>query len=525
MKNSLSILLTFFLFFNFANSPYAKGSVKNSESIRLFDVEISNNVSEEIYKVSKGSVLKTRGSVLEQILNSSLDYFEMEVPISSNEILIVELNKGNIYSDNFKVVTSDGQVQYNRNGLFYSGSVKGRENSLVSFSFFDNYVMGIVSVDEGNYTVSKIDQSINEYIVFNDLDMTIINNFKCNVPDDGTIITPEDVEEIPVTDNTTQRKVNLYFECAQDLYIEHGNNITALQNFVTSTFNSVKTMYQNESIPLQISEIFIWTTPDPYIPYTGTLPVIQKFGQLRQDSFNGDLAHLLIKRDVGGGFAWLDVLCDPYYPPQQAGRYGLSSGLHHKTTPYPTWNWNLHVITHELGHNFGSPHTHACTWPGGPIDTCWAPEGLCYNGPTYARVGTIMSYCYLPQGGSINPALGFGTLPGNLIRNRYNSAPCLTGSAIQQISNTAPDKFNLYQNFPNPFNPSTNIKFDITDRGIVKLSIFDISGRIVALPVSEELSRGTYEYMFEASSKPSGIYFYKPETGGNAITKKMLLIK
>lgn len=54
---------------------------------------------------------------------------------------------------------------------------------------------------------------------------------------------------------------------------------------------------------------------------------------------------------------------------------------------------NLNVIAHELGHNFGSPHTQSCSWPGGPIDYCYAAEGACYEKSLEIIKGSIMSYC------------------------------------------------------------------------------------------------------------------------------------
>src|SRR5690606_19866260 len=93
---------------------------------------------------------------------------------------------------------------------------------------------------------------------------------------------------------------------------------------------------------------------------------------------------------------------------------------------YPTYNWTVLVLTHELGHNIGSPHTHSCSWPGGAIDDCYEVEGGCSPGPDPGPAGgTIMSYCHLSGNPGINFANGFGTLPGNRIRNRVTNANCL----------------------------------------------------------------------------------------------------
>ena len=88
-----------------------------------------------------------------------------------------------------------------------------------------------------------------------------------------------------------------------------------------------------------------------------------------------------------------------------------------------------------------------------------------------------------------------------------------------------PLRFNLYQSYPNPFNPVANIKFDIPKAGNVKLIIYDLLGREVQTLVNEQLKAGTYRADWNASGFASGVYFYKLVTDGYANTKKMILVK
>ena len=97
--------------------------------------------------------------------------------------------------------------------------------------------------------------------------------------------------------------------------------------------------------------------------------------------------------------------------------------------------------------------------------------------------------------------------------------------SIQNISQSIPEKFYLAQNFPNPFNPSTKIKFDIPKSAGVKLIVYDITGREVASLVDERLEAGSYQYTFNAVSLPSGTYFYTIDVDGVKETKKMVLLK
>lgn len=96
---------------------------------------------------------------------------------------------------------------------------------------------------------------------------------------------------------------------------------------------------------------------------------------------------------------------------------------------------------------------------------------------------------------------------------------------ITQNGNEIPNAFSLKQNYPNPFNPQTKIKFDIAKESNVNLSVFDITGRLVATLVNKNLKPAGYEINFDGSSLASGIYFYRIETSYYTETKKMNLVK
>lgn len=96
---------------------------------------------------------------------------------------------------------------------------------------------------------------------------------------------------------------------------------------------------------------------------------------------------------------------------------------------------------------------------------------------------------------------------------------------IEPISGNVPEKYSLSQNYPNPFNPTTNIKLHIPESGLVRLVVFDVTGREVAELVNETLNAGEYKVDFNASGFTSGVYFYKLQTKSFTEVKKMTLIK
>jgi len=92
---------------------------------------------------------------------------------------------------------------------------------------------------------------------------------------------------------------------------------------------------------------------------------------------------------------------------------------------------------------------------------------------------------------------------------------------------SAPSEFQLHQNYPNPFNPTTTITYQLPQVCDVRLEVFDVMGRSVAVLVNEKQSAGTHSVLLNATqfSLASGVYFYRLSAGGRTETKRMTLIK
>jgi len=202
------------------------------------------------------------------------------------------------------------------------------------------------------------------------------------------------------------------------IYQDKGST-AATTDYITGLFNQVSTMYANENINTSLSPLVIWTQTSPYSG-NSSIDLLNDFTAYRQ-GFDGDLAQLL-SYQASGGVAYVDGICssNPDYS------MGFSS-INSTYATVPTYSWSVMVVTHEFGHLFGSQHTHACVWNGNgtAIDGCYATEGGCTDPGNPSGGGTVMSYCHLTNVG-INLNLGFGTQPGNLIRNRVTAANCLS---------------------------------------------------------------------------------------------------
>jgi hypothetical protein len=88
-----------------------------------------------------------------------------------------------------------------------------------------------------------------------------------------------------------------------------------------------------------------------------------------------------------------------------------------------------------------------------------------------------------------------------------------------------PAESRLEQNYPNPFNPATEIRFQVSGTSDVKLAVYDILGREVAVLVHEQQGAGSYSVRFDAHGLASGVYLYRLTAGSFSMSRKMLLVR
>lgn len=98
-------------------------------------------------------------------------------------------------------------------------------------------------------------------------------------------------------------------------------------------------------------------------------------------------------------------------------------------------------------------------------------------------------------------------------------------AGVIEDNNETPENYNLLANYPNPFNPSTKITFNLTKDGFTTLKVYNLLGREVATLISEYKDKGSYEVEFNAADLPSGVYLYELRTSDSVLTEKMLLLR
>ena len=396
----------------------------------------SHQITQRVEQVADGIVpLKLDKNYLNKIYKEKNYDISLTIPISDTENVTVVLEQFDVLTKDFILRTSAGDTIRNfKRGLFYKGTIEGREGS-ASLSIFHDQIIGLVTVKGvGNFNIVRLDNSDVDYVVYNDLKFKGERSFECHTPDEDVI----EIDRRHKTEAKIERRydtcVKFYIEGDYALYLDKGS-VEAAEEYITGLFAEVAVLYDNESIGIEISEIFVWTEPDGY-DTNSSEAALDQF-KANNPTFNGDLASLYALGGNGtGGLAYTDVLCVDNW------NYAYMN-IESSYNEVPTYSWSVEVVAHEVGHNFGSRHTHACVWNGNntQIDDCGNEyyynngtpyddiEGNpCYDpdNPILPDAGTIMSYCHLIDGVGIDFALGFGEQPGDLIRDRYNNAPCLT---------------------------------------------------------------------------------------------------
>lgn len=235
--------------------------------------------------------------------------------------------------------------------------------------------------------------------------------------------------------SSAQRRADIIIETDYELFQLLGGS-SQLSAYVTDLFGYINARYQSEvGTRLNLTQVNIYTTSAD--PWTRTSSNDQLHDLQAYWSTASRLAqarhhvHMLSGKDGGGGVAYVDTLYEPSYG------YGVSTGIEGSfSAANPQIVWDGLVVAHEIGHAFGSSHTHEFDDPylgsaqGGAIDCCYADStgsqcavrnggagrngalpgiGSLTGGAPGQRTGTIMSYCYTMLPGMSNVSFNFGT--------------------------------------------------------------------------------------------------------------------
>jgi hypothetical protein len=227
---------------------------------------------------------------------------------------------------------------------------------------------------------------------------------------------------------STVYTVNLAIETDYELRQQFSSTDAEVRYLGDLTAAASAIYWRDVKTVFQIGTVHLWTTSSDPWSATDMEGALDELGDYWHANYAGvarTIAYFVSGKNLGGGIAWLGVLCGGDFQFQGCdangqncvthwgGAYGLSgnhAGVFSVTNP--NQYWDILAYTHEIGHNFSSPHTHCFPTP---IDHCYNSESGCYSGPLCVNgtsdpcnIGTIMSYCHLRAGGYNNLTMTFG---------------------------------------------------------------------------------------------------------------------
>ena len=442
-------LLTYVVVCAIVGGQYSYGQ----NDIELFQVN-NSSVSNQYLRSEKvnGTNLSLKKKALKKLNKSQPLKLNLNLPISKKEALRLNLKKNQILSDGFRVTIESeygAESVHIKQGIHYSGHIEGEKQSMVSISIFENEIMGVVSYDNNNYNLEKVNQltrnADSDYIFYKEK-LKDGQGFECHTKDEFTNLPiPDGVEIIQNSNirNSVAPTVDIYMECDYKMFVDKGSNVATVSNFTTGLFNVIATIFSDggSGPDLNLSEIKVWTTVDPYgaTVFNSSSAVLGNFS-CNVPTYNGRIAHLLSTSTKGlGGIAELPSC--PGSGSYTSSIYGFSNISQNYNSNLNNYSWTVNVLAHELGHNLGSPHTHACFWNGNStqIDDCGnkyfddqvpgSSEGNdCYNrnSPIIPNEGSIMSYCHLYGNVGIDLAAGFHSQVATQI---LQTANCLSATS------------------------------------------------------------------------------------------------
>lgn len=369
--------------------------------------------------------------------------------------------------ERFEVFTADAMVTVHGDhgnevlpppaNAYFRGTVAGHPDSRVFLAVLeDGTAQGIVNEGEEIYMIGGEDEpaakALRAPLAMHRVDPGALKasrgeGFTCGneslPPGQTTLEGPDFMKPAPggpvekaaraaVTTKAAAYKARVAIETDYEFYTKFNDSAKAT-TYIGNLIGYASTLYEAEiNTSLAVQSVSLWTTSsDPWTQTSATCGLMEfgRYWNRNKTGVSRTIAHFMSGRP-GSGVAWVGKLCSgafgatancPSVPTDApwGGGYGFTGGMSGIfNIANPTVVWDIMGVSHEIGHNFNSPHTHCYNNIGGsssPVDQCRSGESGCYAGtaslpgPSGAGSGTIMSYCHLLSGGYSNITLKFGT--------------------------------------------------------------------------------------------------------------------
>jgi hypothetical protein len=374
----------------------------------------------------------------------------------------LELERFDIFAANAEIlVHEDSKIRRRppRKGAYYHGRVSGHQDSLAVLSVDDNgRTQGIVQLGDRVWLLNDDRPDRRQRLNLRSRSMPEqalpgqpsepmrcgLDTLKQTESGQQSSLVPQAMALEPLIAPLPAGQLfqaTIAIETDGEFYALFGNAESATA-YIANLFAYASTLYERETqTRLNLGQINLWpnaaTDPWSFTSTSAGLTAFKGYWSNNKEAVPRTTAHFLSGKNLGGGIAYLNALCSNDYG------YGLSASLRGDfaiSNPQPLWD--IFVVTHEMGHNFNSQHTHDYQNIGGdvnPIDSC--PSGFLpglsslSGGASGAGNGTIMSYCHQLTGGYRNISLTFGQSPFAYGIKPYRVSDVMTNYVAQQAVN------------------------------------------------------------------------------------------
>ncbi len=455
MKNIFSIITVFVFTFISLYSQNNQAKTIDARAIFNYSKEIRYNdkKSNDIQTIVAGEQVRNislNKENLESLLQSNPKEITIKnYPVSPTENKNVSLHKthtpfreGTLW---LRVKNNNEQKAENIIPEFYVGNIIGVKGSKVSFFYFKGMLFSIIQRDGyDNYSISPINVNTNvkdAHILISQRSTAISENsnpFLEILPQKLNLGT--EIEDLlKYSEHIQSNKLlqaDIAIEVTNDFYRLY-NNYDQVAAYVAAVMAEASQIYEeNVNITLFVPNVIIYEDKlsDPYRNTTQLPDRLYQMPQVwKSRTFKRTMSCLFTDLSYQGGSGYyvagislgIGTICDNRYSYCVFGMHG-----HYK---YPTSNytWDVNVSSHEMGHAFGSPHTHSCYFKPNMIDTCITrnkpqanSDGCVRTGNPIPRPGTIMSYCHLTNK-THSVQLYFHDRVKPLIRGKSEESSCV----------------------------------------------------------------------------------------------------
>ena len=458
----------------------------------------------------------------------------LALPLAGGSGLILDLRSVEVLAPGARVTLTGraGPVAYRPDVTILRGSVEGEPGSLAVLGLTARGVTGTIQRATGLWVVAPLAGSsagtAQEHFIADAADLPGPRvPFEC-ASDELAPTAPTPPAALPALPRDAQSALaplvcRVALECDHEYFLmEEGDSAQAV-GYALLLLATSSAIYERElNVKLQASYLNVWTTEaEPYsaTTKTGALDEFAAWWRANRQDVSRDVAQLLSDRELGGGAAYRGELCNRAYAYSAISDLG-GGVIGRGESPA----WAAMGMAHELGHIFGSYHTHSCWWqangyapPGTLLDTCYAAEGGCVQ--TRSTVvppdkGTIMSYCHLLYPGMANVRLDFHPACRSVMR---------ATAEVLGAEHGMPARLALRNAFPNPANTFTWVWGALPFGDDAWLELLDPAGRLLRSFRADGPGMERVELDGLGTLAP-GCYFVRLVQAGRTASTKLVVI-